>query len=530
MTAGEQGTGAPAVDSVAAIVRAHAAARPDRTALVMGEDHRTWAGLAARAAQVANALRAAGVGPQDRVAYCERNGLEYFDVTYGASMANAVVVALNWRLAPPEMQAVLDDAGAKVLIVGPEFFDHVASFADRLTSVTTIVAIGDHPRWIGFEEWIGAQPAVDPQVPTAPHDVSMQLYTSGTTGLPKGVMITNANFLTLVANIVDDWDFDGDSVDLVCMPLFHIGGCGWAIVGMYRGGSTVVVRDFVPDRILDTIVDHGVTNALLVPAMLQALAAVPGAAERSYASLRSVNYGASPITPAALVASMRTLRCPHRQVYGMTETTGVVTRLAPEDHDVDGPRSHLLASAGRPYPWVELRIVDLESGRACAPGEVGEVVCRSGQNMLGYWNKPEETAKTIDADGWLHTGDAGYLDAEGFLFLTDRVKDMIVSGGENVYPVEIENVLAHHPAVAEVGVIGVPHERWGETVKAVVVLRPGHAATAPELMAYAKERLAGYKCPTSIDFLDALPRNPSGKILKKDLRAPYWAGRTRSVN
>jgi long-chain acyl-CoA synthetase len=218
------------------------------------------------------------------------------------------------------------------------------------------------------------------------------------------------------------------------------------------------------------------------------------------------------------------------QVYGMTETSGVITRLAAEDHDIDGPRSHLLRSAGQPYPWVELRIVDMGTGRVCEPGETGEVVTRSAQNMLGYWNKPEETARTVDADGWLHTGDAGYLDDEGFLFLTDRVKDMIVSGGENVYPIEVENVLNAHPAVSEAAVIGVPHERWGETVKAIVVLRPGASATAPELMAYAKERLAGYKCPTSVDFAPDLPRNPSGKILKKDLREPFWAGQARRVN
>ena len=535
MTASSQGPAAPddtraEIDSIASIVRVHAAARPDHPALIAGDQVRTWGELRGRAGQVANAFIAEGVASQDRVAFCDRNGLEHFDVTYGAAMANAVVVALNWRLAPPEMAAVLNDAGAKVLVVGPDFFGHVEAIADRLTTVTRIVAIGDHPRWVGFEDWIGSQPATDPLVPTGPGDVCMQLYTSGTTGLPKGVMITNANFITLVGNIVDDWDFDADSVDLVAMPLFHIGGCGWAIVGMYRGGSSVVVRDFVPDQILDVLVERGITNALLVPAMLQVLTMVPGAAERQYPALRAVNYGASPITTATLTASMRTFRCPHRQVYGMTETTGVITRLAPEDHDPDGPREHLLRSAGRPYPWVELRIVDLERGRECEPGEVGEVVCRSGQNMLGYWNQPDETARTVDADGWLHTGDAGYLDAEGYLFLTDRVKDMIVSGGENVYPTEVENALATHPAVAEVAVIGVPHERWGETVKAVVVLRSGHAATAPELMAHAKSLVAGYKCPTSIDFADALPRNPSGKVLKKDLRAPYWERRSRNVN
>ena len=516
--------------SIAAVVRHHAAHRDDHVALVMGDERRTWGELNIGASRVANALVAEGVGPQDRIAFCDRNGLQYFEVTFGAAMANAVVVALNWRLAPPEMETILNDAGAKVLIVGPDFYGHIEAIADRLATVTRIVAVGDHPRWINYEDWIGSCSTVDPMVPSAADDVCMQLYTSGTTGLPKGVMLANRNLMALIANVSDDWRFDQDSINLVCMPLFHIGGCGWAMVGMFRGGTSIVVRDFVPDQILDLLVGEHVTNALLVPAMLHASSSVPGAGDRDYSSLRCIHYGASPITTTTLVASMRTFRCPHIQVYGMTETTGVITRLPANDHDIDGPRQHLLRSAGRAYEWVELRIVDLDSGAPCPAGTPGEVVTRSGQNMLGYWNKPDETATTIDVDGWLHTGDAGYLDDEGYLFLTDRVKDMIVSGGENVYPTEVENALATHPAVSEVAVIGVPHDRWGETVKAVVVLKADQQATAPELMAYAKERLAGYKCPTSIDFAAELPRNPSGKVLKKDLRAPFWAGRTRNIN
>jgi long-chain acyl-CoA synthetase len=515
---------------VAGVLRRNVAQGAGRPALVMGSERRTWGELGDRAAKVANAIVAAGVGPQERIAFCDKNSLEYFEVTFGAAMANAVVVALNWRLAPPEMEGVLNDAGAKLLIVGPDFFEHIAAVEDRLTTVTKIVALGEHPRWESFEDWVGAQPTTDPRVPTVPSDVCMQLYTSGTTGLPKGVMITNAAFMALVANVSPEWDVDADSVSIVCMPLFHIGGCGWAMVCLYAGGSAVIVREFVPNEVLDVLVEHRITNALFVPAMLQFLSMVPGAAERDYSSLRSICYGASPITNATLLAAMQTFRCNFRQVYGMTETSGVITCLPPADHDPGGPRDHLLRSAGRPYPFVELRIVDLDTGRVCAAGEVGEVVMRAAHNMAGYWNKPDETAKTVEPDGWLHTGDAGYVDADGYLYLTDRVKDMIVSGGENVYPTEVENALALHPAVAEVGVIGVPHDRWGETVKAVVVVRAGATVTAPELIAFAKERLAGYKCPTSVDFAEALPRNPSGKILKKDLRAPYWEGRSRNVN
>jgi long-chain acyl-CoA synthetase len=357
----------------------------------------------------------------------------------------------------------------------------------------------------------------------------MQLYTSGTTGLPKGAMLANANLGTLLPHVGPWWQFDETSVNLVCMPLFHIGGSGWALVGMGVGCHTILCREFVPAEILATLERHQATNALFVPAMLQFLTMVPGAAARDYRALRSIVYGASPITNEVLVRSMQTFRCPFVQVYGLTETTGAITQLPAADHAVEGPRARLLRSAGKPFPWVELRIVE-PGGRACGPGEVGEVWTRSVQNFQGYWGREEETARTLDADGWLRTGDAGFLDEEGYLFLTDRVKDMIISGGENVYPAEVENALSDHPAIADVAVIGVPDERWGETVKAVVVRTPGATAGAVDIIAFARERLAHFKCPTSVDFVESLPRNPSGKILKRELREPYWQGRARRIN
>lgn len=512
------------------IVRKWGAEKPDGTAMVFEGNVITWAQLDEKSSRVANALAAAGVGNQERVVFLDKNGPAYFEVAFGVAKINAVLVAANWRLAPPELVYTINDAQAKVVIVGPDFIPVIEQIASELTTVTKIVVVGDHPKWESFADFVGAASPVDPGVGSAISDVAMQLYTSGTTGLPKGVMLMNSNMFTLYEEIARYWSFDEQSINVVAMPLFHIGGCGWGMVGMYFGGQSIIVREFVPNVVLDLMVQYRTTNALFVPAMLQFLSMVPGAADRDYSSMRLITYGAAPITNETLIAAMNTFKCPFAQVYGMTETTGAVTQLDPKDHDPSGPRAHLLRSAGRPYPWVELRIVDLESGKDCAVGEVGEVWSRSKQNMLGYWNKPEETAKTIGADGWLRTGDAGYLDAEGFLFLTDRVKDMIVSGGENVYPAEVENALASFPAVAEVAVIGVPHERWGESVKAIVVLRPGMAATAPEIIAFAKTQLAGYKCPTSVDFTDVLPRNPSGKVLKKDLREPFWKGYTRRVN
>jgi len=314
------------------------------------------------------------------------------------------------------------------------------------------------------------------------------------------------------------------------MPLFHIGGSGWALCGMWNGCHSILLREFVPSDVLADLERHRVTNALFVPAMLQFLAAVPGAEQRDYSPLRSIVYGASPITDDVLVRAIRTFKCPFIQVYGLTETSGAITELAASDHDPAGPRARLLRSAGKPYPWVELRIVDPDTGKDRPTGQVGELWTRSVQNMKGYWQKDEETARAFADDAWLKTGDAGFLDEEGYVFLTDRVKDMIVSGGENIYPAEVENALSGHPVVADVAVIGVPHDRWGETVKAIVVKRTGMDAQPEEIIEYARRHLAHYKCPTSVDFADTLPRNPSGKLLKRQLREPYWKGHARRIN
>jgi long-chain acyl-CoA synthetase len=515
--------------SIASIVRGYAAEMPDKTAIMFEGRCVSWRDLDERSSRAAAGLHAAGIRSQQRVAFQAKNCLEYFEVLFGAAKLNAVVVAVNWRLTPAEIAYTVNDAAARVLIVGPEFQDTVAALKDSLTAVTQVVAIGKHPEWPSYETWLGPESARDPHQRVTDEDVCSQLYTSGTTGLPKGVQTTNANLFALLGKVQAAWHFDRSSVNLVCMPLFHIAGCEWALAGMEAGAASVLVRDFVPDQILDLMQAQAVTNALFVPAMLGFLARVPGAVDRQFPALRSIVYGASPITNETLLAAMRVFKCEFVQVYGMTETTGAITELPAADHDPTGPRAHLLRSAGKPFPWVELRIVDTQ-GRDCPAGKVGELWTRSAQNMKGYWNKPEETAATITADGWLKTGDAGYVDEDGYVFLTDRVKDMIVSGGENIYPIEIENVLADHPAVAEVAVIGVPDERWGETVKAVIAPRPSQRVTDAEIIAYSKARLAGYKCPTSVDFVATLPRTPSGKVLKKDLRAPYWAGKSRRIN
>jgi len=517
------------IANIAEILRTHAADKVDAVSLVLGDREVTWGQLYERARRLAAGLIAAGVGPQDRVAFLDKNGIEHFEVLFGAALGNAVSVDINWRLAPPEVAFIVGDASAKVLVVGPDFVPVLDAIAGDLGDDVLVLVIGGHPTYPDYDEWVDAQPDDDPQVPSIHDDVALQLYSSGTTGRPKGVMLTNDNLLGLLPVGIDIWKLTEDSVNLVAMPLFHIGGSGWATVGQYVGARSVILRELDPAELV-RLFSTGVTHAFVVPAVLQFMLMVPGAAEADYSSLTTLVYGASPISDDVLANSIKVLGCDFFQVYGLTETTGAITFLPPEDHDLDGPHRIRLRSCGVAGPGVELRIIDLETGAdAAAPGTVGEILVRSPQVMKGYWNNDAATADAIDEDGWFRSGDVGYLDADGYLYIHDRVKDMIVSGGENVYPAEVENVLMAHPAIADIAIIGVPDERWGETAKAVVVLAAGAELPADALIAYARQHLARFKCPTSVDYVDALPRNPSGKVLKKDLRAPYWEGRDRNV-
>ncbi len=518
------------INNIADILRVHAAERADKTALLLGERSLTWAELYDRASRVATGLAEAGVGNQDRVAFLDKNGFEHFELFYGAALLNAVCVDVNWRLAPPEVEYIVNDADAKVFVVGQEFVPVLDAIADQLTSVTTILVVGGHEKYQDFGDWIDQHEPDDPHTPSTSDDVAFQLYSSGTTGRPKGVMLSNTNFFGLLPVAKDMWEFTPDAVNLVAMPLFHIGGGGWATCGMYEGATSVIVRDLDPAALIRLIPEHGISHLFVVPAVLQFMLMVPGHEQGDFTSLKVIVYGASPISEDVLARSVEVFGCKFWQAYGLTETTGAIVNLPPEDHDVAGPNRHRLRSCGVAGPAVELRIVEPATGRDLPPGEVGEIWTRTPQNMKGYWNQPEATAATIDGAGWLRTGDAGYLDADGYLYIHDRVKDMIVSGGENVYPAEVENVLMAHPAVADVAVIGVPDERWGETGKAIVVKAEGVDVTPEELIDFSRGRLAKFKCPTSVEFTDAIPRNPSGKVLKKDLRAPYWEGYERHVH
>ena len=518
------------VGDVASIVRNNLAKQPNAISLVLGEKTLTWAQLNSRAAQVAQGLRRAGVKSQDRVAFLDKNGIEHFEVFYGCAMLNAVSVDVNWRLAGPEVAYIVNDSEAEVFIVGQEFVPILDAIIKDLTKIKTVIVIGGHPSHNDYERWVSAQSAVDPKVATKPSDIAFQLYSSGTTGRPKGVMLTNDNFFALLPAAREVWGMSENTVNLVAMPLFHIGGGGWATAGQFAGARSIIMRDVDPAAMLTLIEKQRITHGFVVPALLQFALIMPNIGTTDFSSLELIAYGASPISEAVLEGSIKAFKCPFMQVYGLTETTGVVTVLGPEDHDLSSANKGRLRSCGKPFTGIELRIVDSDTTKDVPVGDVGEIWIRSRQVMKGYWNMPEETAKSIVKGGWFRSGDAGYFDKDGYVYIFDRVKDMIVSGGENVYPAEVENALMAHPAIADVAVIGVPDEKWGEVPMALVVRKPDTTVTEQEIISFARERLAGFKTPKTVGWIDALPRNPSGKILKKILREPYWVGHTRRVN
>jgi acyl-CoA synthetase (AMP-forming)/AMP-acid ligase II len=515
--------------TLGALIRGQAAARPEAVALLCGDEVVTYGELDARSTRVARALEGEGVGPGTRIAFLEKNSIEYFEVLFGGAKLNAVTVAVNWRLTAREVAYIVEDARATVFVFGADNADRVAELRGQLGRVTTFLVIGHDDRFESYAAWRDRAGQTDPGVEARGSDIAFHVYSSGTTGHPKGVLLTHDNLFSLlpVSGLV--WAVDASSVNMVAMPISHIGGCGWGMVGLYRGARSVIVRDIDPAGLIRLIERHRITHAFLVPVVLQLMQAVPGAATADFSSLKTIVYGAAPISETVLAGAIRLMKCGFVQAYGLTETTGAIVSLPPEDHDVAGPNRHRLRAAGKPHEGVEIKIVAPGSGQELPVGEPGEIWTRSSQNMLGYWQEDPAAQATITADGWLRTGDIGTFDEDGYLYIHDRLKDMIITGGENVYPAEVENVLMQHQAVADVAVIGIPSEKWGESPLAIVVPVAGTAVDADDLLRFAREHLAGFKVPIGVEVRSELPRTPSGKVLKRDLRAPHWQGRERQV-
>ncbi|MGI9029738.1 MAG: AMP-binding protein, partial [Ilumatobacteraceae bacterium] len=441
------------------------------TAMLRDGGSITYAELNVRSTRVAQALRASGVDAGDRVAMIDKNSAEQFELFFGAAKLGAIPAPVSFRLSAPEIRAVLDDAQPAVWVVGPEF----AAFADLAGAGATVLSIGADGPGQRYDEWRDAHPADDLQFAAAPGDTAFLLYSSGTTGSPKGIEISHANVDSSFTIYRSLMGLDERAAVLVALPLFHVGGTGWALVGFIEGATNVIVRDIVPAPLAELMEREQITDAALVPAVLQFMLQVPGIEERDFSALRAILYGAAPISEPVLREALRVFGCDFYQAYGLSETSGTTVLLAAADHDPDGPHQQRLRSGGVPVPGHEAKVVNPVTGEQVETGEVGEILLRGPNVMKGYWGRPDLTAAAV-VDGWFRTGDAGYLDADGYVYLHDRVKDMIVSGGENIYSVEIERAIADHPGVADVAVIAVPSERWGETPKAFVVPAAGGPA------------------------------------------------------
>ena len=499
---------------------------PDKTAVLDGDFSASYSRHLERVLKLGDALRRLGVGPGDRFAVMALNGHQFLELYHASLLTGSVINPLNLRLAPRELEFILRDSGSKVCFADGFFgagIDKVRGTAGLEKLV--LIGPGDVPHELTYEDLVASG---EPVMPDEPDEdaAAVLMYTGGTTGLPKGVVLDQRALALDVYKVATRWMMDENYVYLHQTPMFHAASLGGILAIPAVGGTSTSVPLFSPEAVIDVIEKHRVTMTVMVPTMISMMLDHPSFDAGRLASLTILTYGASPMPTALLQRVLDTLPgVDVYQGYGMTENCGLLTCLGPEEHRRGGD---LLRSAGRPMPGSVVSIQD-ETGAVLPPGQTGEVCAKAGNYMREYWNRPEETLSAFRG-GWYHTGDAGYMDEAGYVYLVDRVKDMIVTGGENVYSAEVENAIASHPGVAQVAVIGVPSEQWGEAVMAIVVPEPDAEVTEQAIKDWARERLAGYKVPKSVEFRkEPLPLSGAMKILKRELRAPYWEGRDRAI-
>jgi O-succinylbenzoate-CoA ligase len=499
------------------LLRRRAHLEPHKEALVETANGRrfSYRELDDRANRVASGLRAIDVAQGDRVGLLMMNSTEFVESFFAVGKIGGVVVPLNWRLVADELEFILGDSGTTVLVFGAEFVEVANELRARGDAVPVVhwIQVGGDPGdgIIGYDDWLAAQSAVEQETAGSGDDLLFIMYTSGTTGLPKGVMHTHNTVMWAIQTIMATSDFRTEDRYLNTLPMFHVGALSPMLCTLYRGVTLVAVRSFDPTDAWKQIGDEAITTTLMVPAMLQFMLAVYDADVHDGSKLRWVMSGAAPV-PLELIKTYESMGIEIHQVYGLTESCGPACLITGEDALARA------GSTGRPFFHTDVRVAR-EDGADCGPDEKGEVLVRGPHVMTGYWNRPEATAETI-VDGWLHTGDVATIDPDGFVTIVDRTKDMIISGGENVYPAEIENVLLSHPGIADAGVIGVPSEKWGKSPLAVLVSSDPNLA-ADDVIAFCKGKLAPFKTVKAVEFVDEIPRNPSGKILKRDLRERF---------
>lgn len=511
----------PQIHTLGDIPRVHASAHPDRVAVKYGDIVQTFADLDKASNQLAHALVAEGFSPQTRIAFLDRNSEAFFPILFGTSRAGLTLATVNFRLTPNEIAYILNDSEAALVFVGREFVENVEAARDKLQYLGKVVVI-DGDGDASLENWLSGHACTPPEIAVLPSGAAMQMYTSGTTGHPKGVELSQACMVHSAVEGLSVWPamFYEDAAVLGTMPLFHIAAANLCIAGLYAGARAEILREGTPREIIHIIATNGIVIVPLPAAVIHEITKLPEIGSLDLSRLDTLLIAGSGIPVELLRKAQHVLGCGFALSYGMTECCGGLTYLGPADCTHDAGRK--LHSAGKPFGNNAIRIVDPQGGDLPA-GEIGEILCQSGRLMTGYWHRPEATADAI-RDGWYHSGDAGYLDEDGYLFVVDRIKDMVISGGENIYPVEIENELVKHPAIDDVAVIGVPDQKWGESLVACVILKPGASANPAELVAFLRDKLAGYKIPRRFQFVDTFPRNATGKVLKRVMRTEHSGG------